>query len=91
MRPISEIGASIKESHNFLREIFTLINNLFEILLHFISVLCELFDKADTSGDGKVSLEEFVTMCDQYGVKLMEEEVEEFTTLSNKSGEVNSL
>ena len=30
-------------------------------------VLCDLFDAADSSGDGRVSLAEFVAVCDHYG------------------------
>ena len=55
----------------------------------YITVLRELFDTADTSGDGKVSLEEFVTMCEMYGVKLHQEEVEDFAALSDQHGEVS--
>ena len=68
-----------------------MINNEITIERHFVSVLCELFDNADTSGDGKVSLEEFVTMCELYGVKLHEEEVQDFTTLSDQNGEVSFI
>ena len=51
-------------------------------------VLYELFDKADTSNDGRVSLSEFLSMCSQHGVKLQQEEIDQFTTLANKDGEV---
>ena len=33
---------------------------------NYLSVaLCELFDKADTSGDGTISLEEYMVICDE--------------------------
>ena len=37
------------------------------VLLHnyLSSALCELFDKADTSGDGTISLEEYMVICDE--------------------------
>ena len=54
----------------------------------YISVLCDLFAKADTSCDGKVSLEEFVIMCEEFGVELSKEEVEGFTSISDPNGEV---
>ena len=36
-----------------------------------------MFDKADVSGDGKVSLDEFMAMCDEFGVQLSEKGKEE--------------
>ena len=56
----------------------------------YVTVLRDLYDTTDTSGDGRVSLEEFVTMCDMYGVELQQEEVQDFTALSDQHGEVLS-
>ena len=49
--------------------------------------LCDLFDKADSSGDGRVSLPEFMAACDHYGVNITEEDVEGFASIA-KYGEV---
>ena len=52
------------------------------------SALCELFDKADTGGDGTISLEEYMVMCDEYGIELTEEHLKEVRSISNDNGEV---
>ena len=54
----------------------------------FFSALCELFDKADTGGDGTISLEEYMVMCDEYGIELTEEHLKEVRSISNDNGEV---
>ena len=52
-------------------------------------MLTELFEKADTTGDGKVSLEEFTAICTEYGVELSEEGKEELPTAFGLSGAVS--
>ena len=54
-----------------------------------IAVLTELFVKADTTGDGKVSLEEFMAICTEYGIQLYEEGEQELATVFGIYGEVN--
>ena len=49
--------------------------------------LCELFDRTDSSGDGRVTLDEFMTACKQYGVIITEEELAGFASVA-KNGEV---
>ena len=56
---------------------------------HLFAVLTELFEKADTTGDGKVSLEEFTAICTEYGVELSEEGKEELATAFGLSGAVS--
>ena len=55
---------------------------------YFPVALCELFDKADTGGDGTISLEEYMVMCDEYGIELTEEHLKEVRGISNENGEV---
>ena len=48
-------------SDHFISESISVI-----LLYNYLSVaLCELFDKADTSGDGTISLEEYMVICDE--------------------------
>jgi Ca2+-binding EF-hand superfamily protein len=54
-----------------------------------ISALCELFEKADATGDGTISIEEYVLMCETYGIELTEEHIEEFRAIADSEGEVS--
>ena len=50
--------------------------------------LSELFDKADSSRDGKISMKEYVDMCETYGVALTEEDIKEVLEIADEFGEV---
>ena len=50
--------------------------------------LCELFDKADTGGDGTISIPEYIAMCEEYGVALTEEHINTVKAIANENGEV---
>ena len=54
----------------------------------YFPALCELFDKADTGGDGTISIAEYMAMCDEYGIELTEEHLEGVREISNENGEV---
>ena len=51
--------------------------------------LTELFDKADVSGDGAVTMEEFLDVAKHFGIKLTEEELMGFVNIA-KNGKVMS-
>ena len=53
-----------------------------------ISELCELFDKTDTGGDGTISMKEYVSMCDEYGIELTDEHYNLVKSIANENGEV---
>ena len=53
-----------------------------------ISALCELFDKADTGGDGTISIPEYMAMCEEYGIELTEEHIQTVKAIANDNGEV---
>ena len=53
--------------------------------------MCELFDKADTGGDGTISLEEYMVMCDEYGIELNDEHLRDVRSIANDNGEVQSV
>ena len=57
-------------------------------LLLFLSALCELFDKADTGGDGTISIPEYVAMCEEYGIETTEEHINSVKAIANDNGEV---
>ena len=46
--------------------------------------LTDLFDKADVSGDGAVTLEEFMDVAKHFGIKLTEEELNGFVNIAKK-------
>ena len=52
--------------------------------------LTDLFDKADVSGDGAVSLEEFMDVAKHFGIMLTEEETIGFVKIAKK-GKVRFL
>ena len=54
-----------------------------------ISALCELFDKADTGGDGTISIPEYVAMCDEYGIAIDEDHINSIKAIANENGEVS--
>ena len=66
---------------------WSLIMNLNKLICLF-SALCELFDKADTGGDGTISIQEYIAMCDEYGIAINEEHIESVKAIANENGEV---
>ena len=58
------------------------------IELLYFAALCELFDKTDTGGDGTISLKEYMAMCDEYGIELTEQHIQDVKSISNDHGEV---
>ena len=50
--------------------------------------MCELFDKADTGGDGTISIPEYMAMCEEYGIELTEEHIQTVKAIANDDGEV---
>ena len=54
------------------------------------SALCELFDKADTGGDGTISIPEYIAMCDEYGIDITDEHIDSVKAIANENGEVRN-
>ena len=59
-------------------------------MILYFSALCELFDKTDTGGDGTISLDEYMVMCDEYGIELTEDHLREVRSIANENGEVRN-
>ena len=54
----------------------------------YFSARSELFDKADSSRGGKISIKEYVDMCETYGVELRDEDIREVLEIADEHGEV---
>ena len=65
--------------------------NSFLLICFVFAALCELFDKADTGGDGTISIEEYVAMCDEYGIELTDDHMEGVRAIANEDGEVRGV
>ena len=49
-----------------------------------------MFDKADTGGDGTISIPEYIAMCDEYGIEINDEHINSVKAIANENGEVNT-
>ena len=47
-------------------------------------ILTDLFDKADVSGDGAITMEEFVDVAKHFGIKLTDDELIGFVNIAKK-------
>ena len=51
--------------------------------------LTEIFNRADVSKDGKISIEEYVDICREYGIEVAENELQNVKRLANKNGKMS--
>ena len=51
--------------------------------------MCEIFDKADTSGDGTISIAEYLAICEEFGKEVDDEDLEMIKELCDADGEVH--
>merc|ERR1719233_258616 len=51
--------------------------------------LCDVFDKADVTRDGTISIEEYITLCQEHGIVLTEEDIKTVEELADNEGEVH--
>ena len=56
-----------------------------------MSALCEVFDRADITRDGTISIAEYMALCEEYGVLLDDDDVKEIQDLADSDGEVGEL
>ena len=50
--------------------------------------MCEVFDKADITRDGTISIAEYMALCEEYGVRLTENDIEAVKNIADDDGEV---
>ena len=50
-----------------------------------------VFDKFDLSKDGTISIEEYKTLCEEYGVPVTNEDIDALKNIADEDGEVKSL
>ena len=55
---------------------------------HF-AALSELFDRADVTKDGSISIAEYIAICDEHGIDIDETDRELFLSYADETGEVN--
>lgn len=51
--------------------------------------LSELFDRADVTKDGSISITEYIAICDEHGIEIDETDRESFLSYADETGEVN--
>ena len=61
--------------------------NIFRFYLLNFAALCEVFDRADITRDGTISIAEYMALCEEYGVYLDDEDIEAIQDLADKDGE----
>ena len=57
----------------------------------FFIALCDVFDKADITRDGTISIAEYMALCEEYGVELSEEDIKAVEEIADTDGEVDFL
>ena len=62
--------------------------NIFFINSEIFLALCEVFDRADITRDGTISIAEYMALCEEYGVCLDEDDVKQIQELADSDGEV---
>ena len=50
--------------------------------------MTEIFEKADTSNDGKITIEEYLQLCGNYGIEVSDEDLKDVEAIANANGGV---
>ena len=53
-----------------------------------ITAFENVFEKFDLSGDGTISIEEYKTLCEEYGVQLTQTDISAVKKIADSDGEV---
>ena len=51
-----------------------------------VSALTEIFDKADTSNTGKLTIPEYLELCRNYNIEVTEDDLETITSMAETNG-----
>ena len=51
--------------------------------------MCDVFDKADVTRDGTISIAEYMALCEEFGVRLNENDIEAVKNITDEEGEVD--
>ena len=55
------------------------------------AALCAVFDQADITRDGTISIAEYMALCEEYGVALDDEDIQEIKDLADQDGEIHKV
>ena len=63
------------------------------VLFHqrLFAALCAVFDQADITRDGTISIAEYMALCEEYGVALDDEDIQEIKDLADQDGEIHKV
>lgn len=53
-----------------------------------LKAINEIFEKADISGNGKISLQEYINICGEYGIEVSPSELKKVEAIADSSGEI---
>ena len=60
------------------------------LVVIYISALSELFEKADVTKDGSITVHELHALCEEHGTKLTDDDLQQFYKRADENGEVLS-
>merc|ERR1712062_754227 len=55
------------------------------------NALCEVFDRADITRGGTISIAEYMALCEEYGVLLDEADIKEIGDIADNDGEIHRM
>ena len=66
-----------------------IIHRIAHTIPYIFAALEEIFDSADVTKDGKISLAEYIGLCDNYGIEVSDEDLKHFESMEDKDGLVS--
>lgn len=61
------------------------------LMTGLFAALCAVFDQADITRDGTISIAEYMALCEEYGVALDDEDIQEIKDLADQDGEIHKV